>query len=171
MRKFALNCLRRLFQGGTTTEKTVESWTARAPLASGIHDIDPRAAFVALRVVPDPPEAEEAEASAANTREPPVIAVEFTDDTHFFTSLAGDVADGGIFVATYERLAIGTKLALWFELPAGSVLDARGEVRWIREEGGLGRPGLGIGFTELSPEAHDAIAYHCERHPPLYAEV
>ncbi|HEY3500167.1 MAG TPA: PilZ domain-containing protein [Polyangiaceae bacterium] len=146
-----------------------ETWAPRPPQQSGVHEIGSRA-FVALRLVPDQPDTHAAD-RAPEVVPSRVIAVEFTEATHFFTSLAGNVEDGGIFVATYERLPVGTQLAIWFELPAGSVLDARGEVRWIRDDGSLGHPGLGIAFTELAPEAHEAILEHCARHPPLYADA
>jgi Tfp pilus assembly protein PilZ len=167
MRDLARRLIRSLLPERPVAEET---WAPRPPQQSGVHEIGARA-FVALRLVPDQPDTQETEDPARNTVPPRVIAVEFTDATQFFTSLSGSVEEGGIFVATYERLPVGTQLAIWFELPAGSVLDARGEVRFVREDGSLGHPGLGIAFTELALEAHDAILAHCARHPPLYADV
>jgi uncharacterized protein (TIGR02266 family) len=166
MRSLALRWIRSLLPQRPAAG---EAWVARPPLQSGVHEVGSRA-FVALRLVPDAPDAEEP-ASASAAAPPRVIAVDFTDDTHFFTALSGSVEDGGIFVATRERLAVGTELAIWFELPAGSVLDARGQVRWIRDDANLGHPGLGIAFTHLAPEAYDAILDHCAHHPPLYADA
>jgi Tfp pilus assembly protein PilZ len=165
------NVARRWLQKLLPEKPAEESTRApRPPQTSGIHEIGARA-FVALRLVPDSPSAPEAWDSVSDIVPARVIAVDFTENTHFFTSLAGDIEDGGIFVATYERLPVGTRLAIWFELPAGSVLDARGEVRFIRDDGSLGHPGLGIAFTDLAPEAYDAILEHCARHPPLYADA
>lgn len=164
------NVARRWLQSLLPKKPEAEStWTPRPPQTSGIHEIGSRA-FVALRLVPDPPDAQGALDVAPEVAPLRVIALDFSEDTYFFTSLSGNMDDGGIFVATYERLPVGTRLAIWFELPAGSVLDARGEVRFIRDDGNLGHPGLGIAFTDLAPEAHDAILDHCARHPPLYAD-
>ena len=89
--------------------------------------------------------------------------VEFLGDSHFITGITQDLSEGGVFVATYESLPIGTPVSLAFELPGGHRIEARGEVRWRRaerEESGT-RPGLGIAFTELTPEALAKISEFC----------
>lgn len=101
-----------------------------------------------------------------------VIELEFTEDTEFFTGLSQDIAEGGIFVATYALLPIGTMLALSFELPSGALVEARGQVRWVRNASENGtRPGLGIAFTELSAGASEQIAAFCATRPPLFFDV
>jgi uncharacterized protein (TIGR02266 family) len=150
--------------------------------SSGVHEVDRgRSASVdtlaSLRLVPDPlePGVAELEGPVSNrrgsARVPCAIELEFAHDSHFFAGLSQDISEGGIFVATYERLPIGTGLSLTFEIQEGSV-EVRGEVRWIRDaEQGDHRPGLGIAFTEVSPEAADRIARYCARRPPLYVDV
>lgn len=99
------------------------------------------------------------------------IELEFSLDSHFFAGLSEDISEGGVFIATYERLPIGTRLAISFEVQEG-LIEARGEVRWVRgDETSSGWPGLGIAFIELSPEASERIAAYCARCPPLYVDV
>jgi uncharacterized protein (TIGR02266 family) len=95
--------------------------------------------------------------------------VEFVQDTHFVAGLSQDLSGGGVFVATYRQVALGTKVHLGFELPNGQLVEARGVVRWRREQDdGVGRPGLGIAFTEVSDSALAAIVDYCRSRPPLY---
>jgi uncharacterized protein (TIGR02266 family) len=147
---------------------------------SGVHAIDLADAsdpdeISSLRLVPDVAKTSEAPGGPASNRRgserhPVSIELEFAQDSHFFTGLSQDISAGGIFVATYERLPIGTSLSLTFETQTGPV-EARGEVRWVRDANhDEGRPGLGIAFTELSPGAAERIASYCSRTPPLYVD-
>ena len=107
----------------------------------------------------------------ASSRRISQIELEFTEDSEFFTGLSQDISEGGLFVATYYVFPVGTRLALSFELPDGTPVDARGEVRWARNaERGDSRPGLGIAFTELTEAAREGIARYCARRPPLYVD-
>ena len=98
--------------------------------------------------------------------------VEFLGDTHFTTGLTQDLSEGGVFIATYQLLPIGTSVSLAFELPGGHRVEARGEVRWIRGEieDSDTRPGLGVAFTELGPEALARIVEYCGSSPARYYE-
>lgn len=105
-------------------------------------------------------------------RAPYLTELEFGEDAQFFTGLSLDVSDGGLFVATYQPIPLGTRLVLCFELPNGASVEARGEVRWVRREGDDGgRPGVGIAFTELPADARDHIAALCRERPPLYLDL
>ncbi|HVU02587.1 MAG TPA: TIGR02266 family protein [Polyangiaceae bacterium] len=98
--------------------------------------------------------------------------VEFTHDTHFTAGLTRDLSTGGVFVATYQKIPIGDSVHLAFDLPGDVHVEVRGEVRWIRDgEDESARPGLGIAFTEVSPEALAAITRFCRGRPPLYFEL
>jgi uncharacterized protein (TIGR02266 family) len=98
--------------------------------------------------------------------------VEFLDDTHLIAGLSQDISEGGVFVATYQKLELGTHVTLALELPAGRV-QVRGEVRWARQEleDSDQRPGLGVAFTELSPEAVATLTEFCRSHPAHYYEM
>ena len=149
---------------------------------SGLHERAPSHAshpnaIASLKLMPDAaapnsePHAENEENRREAERHACAIELEFSIDSHFFTGLSEDISEGGLFVATYERLPIGTRLALSFELQDGPV-EVRGEVRWVRDADQFeGWPGLGIAFTELPAEAVERIASYCARCPPLYVDV
>jgi uncharacterized protein (TIGR02266 family) len=104
-------------------------------------------------------------------RYPCEIELEFMDEAQFFAGLSLDISEGGLFVATYHLLPIGTRLGLKFELPDGSEIQGRGAVRWVRRPTqDESRPGLGIAFTELSSEAMEKIVAYCDARPPLYVD-
>jgi hypothetical protein len=97
-------------------------------------------------------------------------SVEFVNDTYFVGGLSADCS--GVFIATYRRVAVGTKVHLGFEMSSGRVVEARGIVRWTCEAGhGVERPGLGVAFTEVSESARADIADFCRSRPPLYFEL
>jgi len=105
-------------------------------------------------------------------RAPWIADLEFAEDAQFFTGLSLDISEGGLFVATYTTIPIGTRLMLCFDLPDGTRVEARGEVRWVRPEATDGeRPGVGIAFTELPAEALQRITAICARQPPLYFDL
>ena len=100
------------------------------------------------------------------------LTVEFAQDSQFVVGLSEDLSCGGIFVATYRRLPLGTAVRLGIELPNGHVVEACGVVRWTRErDDGVDRQGLGVLFTEVSDGALAAIADYCRLRPPLYFEL
>jgi uncharacterized protein (TIGR02266 family) len=105
-------------------------------------------------------------------RYPCQFEVEFAHDTHFIAGISSDMSTGGLFVATYRSLPVGSPVTLAFDLPSGHRVEARGEVRWAREtEHGDSRPGLGIAFTDLSATALAHIVEYCRGRPPLCFEV
>jgi uncharacterized protein (TIGR02266 family) len=106
-----------------------------------------------------------------NRRSAPRIAVEteisLGSDSQFFTGITGNLSTGGVFVATYRRLPVGSRVTLQLTLPQGEVV-ARGIVRWLREAAGEVSPGVGIAFEELEPSARSLIDAFCLERDPLY---
>ena len=95
--------------------------------------------------------------------------------TQFFTGLTGDVSHGGIFVATWAPLPLGTEVTVSFVLPGGHQITAPGRVAWLKDPQGTGEgedtPGMGVRFTELSDEDRYAVEGFLARRPPLFHEV
>jgi len=156
------------------TPSIAEAAPSMPPAAGGqaypvLHNV-----AVALRASTLPPS--DGDATPPSQRRAPrracEIELEFTEETHFFTGLTQDISEGGVFIATYQLFAIGTRLELAFELPDGTRVNTWGRVRWLREESASGcRPGMGIEFGELSESILKKIAHFCEQRPPLYMEV
>ena len=78
----------------------------------------------------------------------------FHSETNFFAGFTGDLSDGGLFVATYDMLPVGTELTLSFVLPGGYPVTTRAKVRWTREardDDPEFHPGMGVSFEDLEP--------------------
>jgi uncharacterized protein (TIGR02266 family) len=104
------------------------------------------------------------------TRTRLTVEVSLASESHFFAGLSGDLSRGGIFVSTYEPIEIGREVQVEFDLPTGQIVT-RGIVRWIRAASEGMSPGVGIGFTELSPNDRLVIERFCAERPPLYVDV
>jgi uncharacterized protein (TIGR02266 family) len=99
------------------------------------------------------------------------VSVDLTisSEHQIFTALSGDVSEGGVFVATYKDIPIGTAVHVTLTLPEGP-LEVAGAVRWRRAaagEGGAAPPGIGIGFENLPAAHRDAIERFCATRAPL----
>ena len=82
------------------------------------------------------------------------IEVSLESDHNFYLGLTENLSEGGLFVATHKPLPIGALVELRFRVPGyDTVVEAEGEVRWVRMDGG-GRdavPGMGVRFRRLEP--------------------
>jgi len=97
--------------------------------------------------------------------------VEFAHDTQFFAGLSHDMSFGGILIATYRDLPVGSRVHLDFELPTGVPIHAWGEIRSVREESATYRRGLAIAFREISAESLQHISEYCRVYPPLFLDL
>jgi Tfp pilus assembly protein PilZ len=96
------------------------------------------------------------------------LAVESEDG--LYAHLSYDIAEGGVFVATYDAPPVGARVDLKLTLPDGSELDVVGVVRWIRDAGlaSDGLPaGCGIECKGLPLDAQRAIADFARIREPL----
>ncbi len=95
--------------------------------------------------------------------------------TQFFTGLSGDVSRGGLFVATWAPLPLGTEVTVSFVLPGGHQVTAPGRVAWLKDPQRAGEgedsPGMGVRFTTLTDRDRQAIERFLARRPPLFHEV
>ncbi len=101
------------------------------------------------------------------------VEVGFETDNNFYTGFSEDVSEGGLFVATYRLLPIGTKLDLEITLPTGQLVRTRAEVRWLRDprdEDPDVRPGMGLRFESLLAEDACAVAELVRLRAPLFYE-
>ncbi|MCC6751344.1 MAG: TIGR02266 family protein [Deltaproteobacteria bacterium] len=92
-------------------------------------------------------------------------------ESNFYTGFANDLNGGGVFVATRDTLAVGTKAKIELKFPdGGPTLQVNGRVRWTRErhDGPDGEPGIGFEFVDLSDEARKRIESFLSRREPLF---
>ncbi len=110
---------------------------------------------------PRPPAAEPEEESAP--RAPLGVRVGLEAGDRFFTGFSRDISVDGIFVGTQHALGVGEAVEVFFELPGGRSVNARGLVRRMsRSEGGPPN-GLGIRFKQLTREARVQIGRYVAR--------
>ncbi len=96
----------------------------------------------------------------------------FHTETNFFTGFSGDLSDGGLFLATWDLLPMGSELTLSFVLPEGRQIRARGRVSWVREPPRTSdethEPGMGIVFEDLGEADKAAVMRFIRVRAPLF---
>jgi uncharacterized protein (TIGR02266 family) len=102
----------------------------------------------------------------SESRIPIKTEVSLASDSQFFTALTGNLSLGGLFVATYQPMAIGSAVSMQIALPDGE-LHVTGVVRWIREVSSGALPGLGVAFDSLDEASAERIAKFCALREPL----
>jgi uncharacterized protein (TIGR02266 family) len=108
----------------------------------------------------------------ANERVSLSVDIGFVSESNFYAGLTMDVSAGGLFVATYQRVPVGTVVELSFFLPDGTSVTTTGEVRWTREPSSEeSTPGIGVAFSSLTEEDLDAIARFCSSRAPMYVDL
>lgn len=90
--------------------------------------------------------------------------------SNFYKGLGGNdvIEHGGIFVATYKALKIGTPVNLRVLLPGDYEFQAAGVVQWTREGGGSTEPGFGARFTQISPEGRQLVYRYTRNREPMF---
>ncbi|MFW5877072.1 MAG: PilZ domain-containing protein [Myxococcota bacterium] len=102
-----------------------------------------------------------------------VVAVDGRSEHNFYAGFAGDLSDGGVFVATYEVLPEGHDLRVAIRLPKHPDIITRGVVTWTREaNAGSGlSPGMGLALPDLEDDARRVIEEFMTHREPLFHEA
>lgn len=105
-------------------------------------------------------------------RAPIEAAISLTSQHNLYAGIANDISEGGVFVATYQPLPVGSEVAidLSFEAVGGPRLLVNGEVRWHRGDtpSGDAAPGMGLRFLDLREEARQWIAEFVRQREPEF---
>ena len=94
--------------------------------------------------------------------------------SNFYVGLSGEIAHGGVFVATYESLQKDESVRMLVTLPGGFEFECDGYVRFVRDpmdfssESG---PGMGIQFEKLGEEARELVLRFIRKRPPIFYDV
>ena len=100
------------------------------------------------------------------------VEVTLASESNFFTGFSGDLSEGGVFVATYEKLlAPGTSVEIALALPGRSPVKLAGTVRWVRDPSDQMPgvfPGMGIRFKTLSADETALIKDFLETREPMF---
>jgi uncharacterized protein (TIGR02266 family) len=101
------------------------------------------------------------------------IEIGIDDHTHFYVGFSENVSEGGLFVATYRLMPLGTEVALTFVLPDEFPVFVHGVVRWLRDPRDPSAanelpPGMGVEFVQLADAERVRIQAYINGHPPLF---
>jgi uncharacterized protein (TIGR02266 family) len=102
------------------------------------------------------------------------IAIDKGSEHNFWAGLALEVEGGGVFVATYQALELGTIVDVRVTLPdVAEPMTVEGVVRWTRPhlDGSDGAAGVGIKFLELSTDAHERFERFAKLRAPIVFEL
>ncbi len=96
------------------------------------------------------------------------VTVDFGTDDRFFTGFAGNISDGGLFIATERPLPVGLPIMIRFSIPQFEApITVTAEVRWVRparsdlaETAG----GMGVKFLDLPADLALAVDAFIKAH-------
>jgi uncharacterized protein (TIGR02266 family) len=97
-----------------------------------------------------------------------------TTQSNFYVGFSGEIAHGGVFLATYEALPKDTSVRMLVTLPGGFEFECDGYIRFVRDPMDFvseSEPGMGIQFEGLSDEARDLVLRFIHKRPPIFYDV
>ncbi len=97
-----------------------------------------------------------------------------TTQSNFYVGFSGEIAHGGVFLATYEALPKDTSVSMLVTLPGGFEFECDGYVRFVRDPmdfASESEPGMGIQFEELSNEGRELALRFVRQRPPMFYDV
>lgn len=100
------------------------------------------------------------------------VGVTMNSDSNVYVGLTDNVSKGGLFIATYDLLAIGRTIELEFRLPEHEEpIEVQAEVRWHRPESDPdnGAPrGFGARFVDLDDGDRERLEAFVEDREPMF---
>ncbi len=97
-----------------------------------------------------------------------------TTQSNFYVGFSGEIAHGGVFLATYEVLPKDTSVSMLVTLPGGFEFEVDGYVRFVRDPmdfASESEPGMGIQFEGLSDDARSLVLRFIRKRPPIFYDV
>ncbi|NMB74248.1 MAG: TIGR02266 family protein [Myxococcales bacterium] len=102
------------------------------------------------------------------------VEVAMHTEHNFYMGISENLSEGGVFIATYDNLPIGTQMDLDISLPDKPPIHVQGTVRWVREYHKFTEdlsPGVGVQFQNLTDQDQAAIKEFLRRRAPLLYET
>lgn len=92
-----------------------------------------------------------------------------TTESNFFVGFSGEISEGGVFIATYTTLPIGTPVEVLVTLPGGFESTIPGTVRFVRDPMDMdSEPGVGVRFDKLTSEQRELVLRFIKKRPPVF---
>lgn len=92
-------------------------------------------------------------------------------ESNFYAGFTEDISEGGVFVASYVLLPVGSRVSLEVALPGNFEIHASGVVRWLRHSDGAedsAPPGMGIQFDAISDDDRELIREFVQNRAPYF---
>ncbi|MEY4511861.1 MAG: hypothetical protein RLZZ450_3983 [Pseudomonadota bacterium] len=94
-----------------------------------------------------------------------------SSETNFYVGFSGEIAEGGVFVATYNTLDVGSLVAVTVTLPGGYEFHVPGYVHFVRDPMDMSdesEPGMGVKFEHLPSDARELILRFVRKRAPMF---
>jgi uncharacterized protein (TIGR02266 family) len=94
-----------------------------------------------------------------------------SSETNFYVGFSGEIAEGGVFVATYNTLEVGTLVHVAVSLPGGYEFKLPGVVHFVRDPMDMSaeaEPGMGVKFEALPADNRELILRFIRKRAPMF---
>jgi uncharacterized protein (TIGR02266 family) len=94
-----------------------------------------------------------------------------SSETNFYVGFSGEIAEGGVFVATYATLDVGSLVEVQVSLPGGYEFKVPGHVHFVRDPMDMSaeaEPGMGVRFETLPSESRELVLRFIRKRPPMF---
>ena len=94
-----------------------------------------------------------------------------TTESNFFVGFSGEISEGGVFLATYDVLAVRSSVEVLVTLPGGYEFKVNGWVRYVRDPFDFSAdsdPGKGIQFENLQAKDRELIMRFIRKRAPTF---
>jgi uncharacterized protein (TIGR02266 family) len=94
-----------------------------------------------------------------------------SSETNFYVGFSGEIAEGGVFVATYNTLDVGSLAVVTVTLPGGYEFRVPGYVHFVRDPMDMtdeSEPGMGVKFEQLPSENRELILRFIRKRAPMF---
>jgi uncharacterized protein (TIGR02266 family) len=94
-----------------------------------------------------------------------------SSETNFYVGFSGEISEGGVFVATYATLEVGTAVSIHVSLPGGFEFKVPGRVHFVRDPMDMNddaEPGMGLKFEALPPDHRELILRFVRKRAPMF---
>jgi uncharacterized protein (TIGR02266 family) len=92
-------------------------------------------------------------------------------ESNFFVGFSGEIAEGGVFIATYVALERGQPCTVLVTLPGGFETKVEGVVKFVRDPMDFSsdsEPGVGVQFLGLAKEPRELILRFIKKRAPMF---
>lgn len=94
-----------------------------------------------------------------------------TTESNFFVGFSGEISEGGVFIASYDTLPVGSSTHLLVTLPGGFEMNVQGTVKFVRDPLDMmaeAEPGMGVAFNALDDKDRELILRFIRKRAPMF---